>query len=204
MYLDDLMLAAPSENQLLQDLSIALWLFTALGFIVNIPKSVTVLEFLGFVINTQTMTITLPQQKMHSIQKEAMHLLSLDTVQMKTLAHFIGTLVATRPASSTDGAFTLSCITRPQDNDTPPILILSDDGTDHQRCPGQPTVVGNSAARMQLFSNSEARGQGRDRVRCLKFRLGYSLSRGENGGEVDATGSTTTHQLLILELKAVS
>ena len=102
MYLDDLMLAAPLENQLLQDLSTALWLFTALDFIVNIPECVTVptrcLEFLGFVINTQTITIALPQQKMHSIQKEAMHLLSLDAVQMRTLAHFIGTLVATKPA----------------------------------------------------------------------------------------------------------
>ena len=84
MYLDDLMLAAPSKNQLLQDLSTTLWLFTALDFIVNIPKSVTVptqcLEFLGFVINTQTMTLALPQQKIHSIQKEARHLLSLDAV----------------------------------------------------------------------------------------------------------------------------
>ena len=49
-------------------------------------------------INTQTMTIALPQQKIHLIQKEARHLLSLDAVQMRTLAHFIGTLVATRPA----------------------------------------------------------------------------------------------------------
>ena len=30
------------ENQLFQDLSTALWLFTALGSIINIPKSVTV------------------------------------------------------------------------------------------------------------------------------------------------------------------
>ena len=99
------MLAASSENQLLQDLSTAMWLFAALGFIINIPKSVTVptqcLEFLGFVINTQTMTIALPSQKIHSIQKEAVHLLSLDAVQMRTLAHFIGTLVATRPAVPT-------------------------------------------------------------------------------------------------------
>ena len=98
------MLAAPSESQLLQDLSTALWLFVALGFIVNIPKSVTVptqcLEFLGFVINTQNMTITLPSQKIHPIQKEATHL-SLDVVQVRTLAHFIGTLVATRPVVPT-------------------------------------------------------------------------------------------------------
>ena len=45
-------------------------------------------------------TITLPSQKIHPIQKEATHL-SLDAVQVRTLAHFIGTLVATRPAVPT-------------------------------------------------------------------------------------------------------
>ena len=34
--------SSPSESQLFQDLSIALWLFVALGFMINIPKSVTV------------------------------------------------------------------------------------------------------------------------------------------------------------------
>ena len=38
IYLDNLMLAGPSESQLLQDLSTALWLFVALGFIINIPR----------------------------------------------------------------------------------------------------------------------------------------------------------------------
>ena len=52
-------------------------------------------------MNTQNMTITLPSEKIHSIQKEATHLLSLDTVQVRTFAHFIGTLVATRPAVPT-------------------------------------------------------------------------------------------------------
>ena len=91
IYLDNLMLATSSESQLLQDQSTALWLFVALGFIINIPKNVTVLtqclEFLGFVINTQNMTIALSLHKTHSIQKEATHLLSLDAVQVRTLAH---------------------------------------------------------------------------------------------------------------------
>ena len=90
IYLDDLMLAAPSESQLLQDLSTALWLFVALGFIINIPKSVTVpaqcLEFLGYVINTQNVTIALPSQNIHSIQKKATHLLSLDAIQVRHIS----------------------------------------------------------------------------------------------------------------------
>ena len=50
--------------------------------------------------------------------------------------------------SSTNRGFTLSCVTRSQDKSTPPILILSDNGTNHQRCPGRTTVVGNSGAHM--------------------------------------------------------
>ena len=105
IYVNDLMLAASLENQLFQDLSIALWLFIVLGFIINTPKSVTVstqgLEFPRLAINTQNMTIALPSQKIHSIQKVVTQLLSLDAVQVSTLAHFIGTLVATRPAVPT-------------------------------------------------------------------------------------------------------
>ena len=70
-----------------QNFLTALWLLAALGFIINIPKSVTVttqcLELPIFVINTQTMTIALSSRKIHTIQKEATHLLSLDVVQVR-------------------------------------------------------------------------------------------------------------------------
>ena len=202
MYLDDLMLAAPLENQLLQDLSTTLWLFTALGFIVNIPKSVTVptqcLEFSGICdkYTNRDYRSTTTEDPLNSEGGKAPVVLRCSPNEDPSIFHWHPGSYKT---SSTNGGFTLSCVTRPQDKDTPPILILSDDGADHQRCPGRPTMVGNSAAHMLLFSNSEARGQDRDRVRCLKFRLGCSLSRGENRGEVDTTGSTTTHQLFRVE-----
>ena len=56
IYLDDLLLAASSITQLLQDLSTVLQLFTALGFLINYPKSIMnptqKLEFLGFMVDT--------------------------------------------------------------------------------------------------------------------------------------------------------
>ena len=84
------------------DLSTALWLFTSLGFLINIPKSITApiccLEFLGFVVDTETMTISLPTHKLHSIQREISCLLSLRKVPVRNLACLIVTLVATKPA----------------------------------------------------------------------------------------------------------
>ena len=101
IYLNDLLLAAPTKDQLL-DLSTTIWLLTSLGFLINIPKSITTptchLEFLGFVVDTENMVISLPTHKLHSIQKDVSHLLALDRVPMKALACLIGTLVATKPA----------------------------------------------------------------------------------------------------------
>ena len=75
---------------------------SSLGFLINIPKSITAptchLEFLGLIVDTDNMVISLPAHKLHCIQKEASHLLSLDRIPMRTLACFIGTLVATKPA----------------------------------------------------------------------------------------------------------
>ena len=113
---------------------------------------------------------------------------------MRTLAHFIGTLVVTRPAVPT-GALHYRAL---QD-----LKIRALHQSSSYQMMGQ--ITKDVQVELQwwatqvptclLFSNSEARGQDHDRVRCLKFRLGCSLSRGENRGEVDATGMTTTHQL---------
>ena len=100
--LDDLLLAAPTKEQLLVNLSTAVWLFISLGFLINIPKSITTpiccLEFLGFVMDTETMTISLPVHKIHSIQKEVSRLLSLKKMPMRDLACLIETLVAIKLA----------------------------------------------------------------------------------------------------------
>ena len=61
-----------SEQQLLEQLSAVLWLLTALGVIINVSKSVLTpskQRFLGFTINTSSMTITLPPIKKEEIQR---------------------------------------------------------------------------------------------------------------------------------------
>ena len=102
VYLDDMLLTAQSEYQLLQDVATTMWLLVALGFIINLPKSVlmpsTQLEYLGFLINTQTMTIALPPAKISDLQKEASGLLKHSPVPTKSLERFVGKLVATKPA----------------------------------------------------------------------------------------------------------
>ena len=49
-------------------------------------------------VDTKTMRIALPPHKIDAIQKEASQLLLAGSIQIRTLAHFIGTFVATKPA----------------------------------------------------------------------------------------------------------
>ena len=68
IYLDGLLLAAPTKEQLLVNLSTALWLFTSdkypkVHHNPNLSSGV-------LVVDTETMTILLPMHKINSIQKE--------------------------------------------------------------------------------------------------------------------------------------
>ena len=102
IYLDDMLICVPSEQQLLEQLSTVLWLLVALGFIIIVPKSVLTplkqIDILGFTINTSSMTITLPPIKKEEIQRETSRLLRRSSVQTRTLACLVGKLVATWPA----------------------------------------------------------------------------------------------------------
>ena len=76
----------------------ALEIFVTLGFIVNTKKSVfqpsQKLEFLGFLINTRTMQISLPRQKLHSIQTLVRQIMSQRTTTTRQLARAMGMISA--------------------------------------------------------------------------------------------------------------
>ena len=72
LYLDDMLLMADSAQEAKAHLRVALETLVALWFVINMKKSVfhptQKLEFLGFVISTQDITIALPHQRLHSIR----------------------------------------------------------------------------------------------------------------------------------------
>ena len=102
IYLDDMLLVSPTEKSLVQDLSTVLWLFTCLGFVVNTAKTTVVpsteLEFLGFSLDTKTMTVALPAIKMNGIQSDVAKILQSQKISSKVLSQLLGRLVATKPA----------------------------------------------------------------------------------------------------------
>ena len=102
VYLDDILLMALSKARLKEHFAIAINLLNNLGFLLNLKKCITepsqVMEFLGFVINSVEMTLSLPESKVSKIKKERRHAQNQHSMTGRQLAHLIGLLSACIPA----------------------------------------------------------------------------------------------------------
>ena len=102
LYLDDMLVMAQTQEEIKKGLTTALILLTALGFVVNMKKSVIhptqEIEFLGFVLNTRSMSISLPQQKLKSLRQAATQLRNQGRGSIRQLAQLLGMMVAAHPA----------------------------------------------------------------------------------------------------------
>ena len=101
IYLD--MLFMHSNKEQLETMApLIVYLFEALGLMVNKTKSLLTptqsLEFLGFLINSHTLSLTLPSEKSRKIQQEAAKLLQRHALSARELAMFIGKDTATSRA----------------------------------------------------------------------------------------------------------
>ena len=74
----------------------------SLGFILNEKKCVTIpqrrIEFLGFVVDTVQMTLSLPPEKIAKLQKECRHASNQGRQTTRQLAHLIGMMTSCIPA----------------------------------------------------------------------------------------------------------
>ena len=102
IYLDDMLFLSQKEEELLRWRSLVLDLLENLGFLVNYPKSSLTpsqkIEFLGFWLNTATLQLLLPKDKLSKTVKEAQNLLQADTASARQLAQLIGIFTSTLPA----------------------------------------------------------------------------------------------------------
>ena len=112
LYLDNMLIMAGSKETLLimagskeearRHLATAMELLVALGFIINMKKSTLSptqeLEFLGFLLNSRSMTIVLPTHKLHASKKMARRMTDRGKMTIRELASLIGSLVAAHPA----------------------------------------------------------------------------------------------------------
>jgi hypothetical protein len=102
IYLDDCLILNQDKERLLQDRDTVLWIFQMLGLIINWKKSCLIpqqqMEFLGFQVNSRSMMLTLPQDKILDIQKRCSEMLKRETSSVRHLAKLIGKLTASAQA----------------------------------------------------------------------------------------------------------
>ena len=101
IYLDDMLILAQTKEELLKWRSIVLDLLENLGFLINYKKSefepTQSLIFLGFLINSVQMEISLPREKVSQAIQEAQNLLRSGPASARQLAHLIGVFTSTLP-----------------------------------------------------------------------------------------------------------
>ena len=96
IYIDDILLMASSQSQVTEHSQMLLNLLKNLGFVINQSKSVLdpthSIEFLGLMIDSESLTFRVPEEKIRKVQKECRHFLNKGVASPRDLSHLIGLL----------------------------------------------------------------------------------------------------------------
>ena len=100
-YIDDTLFIANSQEAIEFAVSEAVALFDKLGLTIHPKKSVFEatheIEYLGFILNSDNMTVRLTERKCDKIQQLAQQLLNKKHITIRQLSEFIGNVVAADP-----------------------------------------------------------------------------------------------------------
>ena len=102
IYIDDILIMSESAALAAQHLEVLTHILQCLGFIINTEKSVMSptqeLEFLGMLVNTNTLLLSLPADKVKQIRAEAIRISNMASLSARLLSHFLGKLSAATQA----------------------------------------------------------------------------------------------------------
>ena len=108
-YIDDILLQSDSFHECVKNIDETVTLMDELGLTPHPEKSIIVptqiIEFVGYVLNSVNMIVTLPQEKVIKIIKQCKEILQKELITIRELAKLIGKLVATEPAVPYAGLF---------------------------------------------------------------------------------------------------
>ena len=98
IYLDDILVMSACPRIAKYHTMMTTNLLTSLGFVINKDKSVLEpcqeLEFLGFLVNSKTMSLCLPKDKIRGIKRDCQQLLDNPCVSGRVLSRLLGKLSA--------------------------------------------------------------------------------------------------------------
>ena len=102
IYVDDTLLCGETQDECLENIKQTVALLQYLGFTIHPEKSVLlptqIIEFLGFIIDTTHMTISLTSRKRQNIIQQCRLLLQTPTATVRQVAQMVGKMVATKEA----------------------------------------------------------------------------------------------------------
>ena len=99
-YIDDSYLQGDTIQECQPNITDTCCLFTKLGFIIHLVKSVLQVQklvFLGLVLNSVRMTVCLPTENIFRVKEQCSKFISSATISIQELAEAIGLLVPSFP-----------------------------------------------------------------------------------------------------------
>lgn len=100
-YIDDSLLISKTHSECTENIAEAAQHLDSLGLTINIEKSVLTptkcIQFLGFVINSELMSVSLTQDRADSIREKCQEVLNLHKIAIRQFAQLIGKLVSSEP-----------------------------------------------------------------------------------------------------------
>ena len=99
VYLDDMLIMAQTQEMAKCHATTTINLLESLGFTVNYQKSVlipsTTIEFLGFLVDSKTLTLSLPKEKIKKAKKACQSILDNPLPSIQQLSQLLGYLTST-------------------------------------------------------------------------------------------------------------
>jgi hypothetical protein len=200
LYLDDMLIMAGSKEEARRHLATAMHLLTALGFIINLNKSVLTptqkVVFLGFCLDSRTLLISLPATKIQSVQRMIREILTQGQVTALKLSQLLGSMISTHPAILPAPLYyrhleraKITALRHNPSYDT--VVTTSDEMRKELHCNlVAPTII---QTQWQVNAGNTV-GHG-DRVRCINTGLGSKPQQHQYRRIMDTGGESVSHQL---------
>ena len=99
MFLGDLLIFGNTLEEIVAARVSVIFLLQHLGFVINFKKCVLEptqeIEFLGMIVNSKTMTLSLPQEKVQKIKSQCLEVYRGQEITLLELTRLLGTLTST-------------------------------------------------------------------------------------------------------------
>ena len=199
VYIDDILLMAETREKARDHASGLIYLFQCLGFTINSEKTILEpslrLKFLGFMVDTINMELSLPTQKIEKIRVESRQQLEAEHVTCRALSRLIGKMNATNQVIPPAPLFLPEPTNRPAISPQEREPGIRKNPSNLSRQQGGTNLVGHSDDKMEWQDGANNRTRPDHRIRCLNPRLGSLSPEHQHRGTLVSTGEGMAYKL---------